>query len=111
MWACKRRVTLDMLSVQGHGGPAWKDKEPSGFWSGRDSRQERLDLVALSRRYPDLLNASLTNFFFFRDKMEEYGPQASHISFFEFFKVSCMACYIAHSQVGMPQTFFEPQVR
>lgn len=80
------RVTLDVLSVQGHGGPAWKDKEPTGFWRGRDSRQERLDLVALSRRYPDQLNASLTNFFFFRDKMAEYGPQASHISFFDFFK-------------------------
>lgn len=80
------RVTLDILSVQGHGGPRWRDKEPLGFWRGRDSRQERLDLVALSRRHPNLLNASLTNFFFFRDKMDFYGPKATHISFFDFFK-------------------------
>lgn len=80
------RVTLDLLSVQGNSGPAWEAKKPCGFWRGRDSCVERLDLVTLSRRHPDLLNASLTNFFFFRDKMDIYGPQASHVSFFEFFK-------------------------
>ncbi|KAK8786052.1 hypothetical protein V5799_007583 [Amblyomma americanum] len=80
------RVTLDLLSVQGNSGPVWKEKQSCGFWRGRDSRQERLDLVALSRRHPELLNASLTNFFFFRDKMDIYGPQASHVSFFDFFE-------------------------
>lgn len=80
------RVTLDVLSVQGNSGPAWKEKRPCGFWRGRDSCPERLDLVALSRRHPDLLNASLTNFFFFRDKMDIYGPQTSHVSFFDFFE-------------------------
>ncbi|XP_077982312.1 protein O-glucosyltransferase 2-like [Glandiceps talaboti] len=80
------RVTLDMLSVQGNTGPLWVNKTDKGFWRGRDSRRERLNLVKLARKNPDLLDAELTNFFFFRDEMEEYGPKVSHISFFDFFK-------------------------
>lgn len=76
-----------MLSVQGNTGPEWPDKIPKGFWRGRDSRQERLDLIDLSRKHPDIINASLTNFFFFRDKEKQYGPKEKHISFFDFFKV------------------------
>ncbi|XP_065083482.1 protein O-glucosyltransferase 2-like [Ochlerotatus camptorhynchus] len=78
------RVTLDMLSVQRKGIP-WKDKEPKGFWRGRDSCRERLDLVRISQRHPDLVNASLTNFFFFRDEEKKYGPKVAYISFFDFF--------------------------
>lgn len=81
------RVMLDILSVQGNSPVAnWDQKVEQGFWRGRDSRMERLDLVALARSNPDLINASLTNFFFFQDKIEEYGPKASHISFFDFFR-------------------------
>ncbi|XP_064466655.1 protein O-glucosyltransferase 2-like [Ornithodoros turicata] len=80
------RVMLDVLSVQGHPGPSWKDKEIVGFWRGRDSREERLRLVRLSRKHPDVINASLTNFFFFRDQEKEYGPRVDHVSFFHFFK-------------------------
>lgn len=78
------RVTLDMLSVQRKGTP-WKDKEPKAFWRGRDACRERLDLVGISQKHPDLVNASLTNFFFFRDKEKRYGPKVAHISFFDFF--------------------------
>lgn len=76
-----------MLSVQGNTGPVWDEKIPKAFWRGRDARQERLDLIDVSRKNPDLFNASLTNFFFFRDKEDEYGPKVPHVSFFEFFQV------------------------
>lgn len=82
------RVTLDLLSVQSNNAVPWSAKKPVAFWRGRDSRQERLDLVALSRNSLDLFNVSLTNFFFFRDQEEEYGPKQKHVSFFDFFNVN-----------------------
>ena len=82
------RVTLDMLSVQGNIGKKWEEKIEKGFWRGRDSRRERLKLIDISRKYPDLFNASLTNFFFFKDEEQIYGPKEKHISFFKFFDVS-----------------------
>lgn len=89
---CMGRVQLDMLSVQGNTGPKWEDKIDKAFWRGRDSRQERLDLIDIARKNPDLINASLTNFFFFRDKEDEYGPKVPHISFFEFFNYKYQIC-------------------
>ncbi|CAK1550088.1 unnamed protein product [Leptosia nina] len=80
------RVTLDILSVQGNVDRKWTKREPRAFWRGRDSREERLKLIDIARANPDLLNASLTNFFFFRNKEEEYGPKLPHISFFKFFE-------------------------
>ncbi|XP_071785645.1 protein O-glucosyltransferase 2-like [Asterias amurensis] len=80
------RVSLDMLSVQANTGPKWINKTTKAFWRGRDSRRERLNLVKLSRSQPDLIDAALTNFFFFRNEEEEYGPKVKHISFFDFFK-------------------------
>ncbi|KAK3868882.1 hypothetical protein Pcinc_025762 [Petrolisthes cinctipes] len=80
------RVTLDLLSVQSNNAVPWEAKRPQGFWRGRDARQERLDLIALARQHPHLINASLTNFFFFNKSVEEkYGPKEKHISFFKFF--------------------------
>ncbi|KAF4519087.1 hypothetical protein B566_EDAN001679 [Ephemera danica] len=83
---CMGRVTLDMLSIQGRTSVAWEEREPKAFWRGRDSRRERLDLIKIARENPDLFNASLTNFFFFRDEEKIYGPKEKHVSFFEFFK-------------------------
>ncbi|XP_028034188.1 protein O-glucosyltransferase 2-like [Bombyx mandarina] len=79
------RVTLDMLSVQGNVERPWSQREPRAIWRGRDSRLERLKLVDIARSHPDLFNVSLTNFFFFREKEEQYGPKQPHISFFKFF--------------------------
>lgn len=79
---------LDTLSVQGNTGPTWFDKTEQLFWRGRDSRRERLDLIEISKRHPELFNVSITNFFFFRDEMDKYGPAQSHVSFFNFFKVN-----------------------
>lgn len=79
------RVSLDILSVQSNNDIPWEQKKPQGFWRGRDSRQERLDLITLARENKDLINASLTNFFFFKDQEDKYGPKEKHVSFFKFF--------------------------
>lgn len=81
------RVMLDMLSVQGNIEKTWEEKLPQAFWRGRDSSRERLVLIDLSQKYPELFNASITNYFFFREKEEIYG-KSPHISFFKFFNVS-----------------------
>ncbi|GAB0089155.1 KDEL motif-containing protein 1 [Sergentomyia squamirostris] len=78
------RVTLDILSVQ-KSQRSWSEKIPMGFFRGRDARRERLRAVELARMHPDLLNVSMTNFFFFRDEQDKYGPKVPHVSFFEFF--------------------------
>lgn len=76
-----------MMTVQTSTEVQWNEKIPKLFWRGRDSRKERLDLIELSRKHPELINASLTNFFFFRDKESIYGPKSPHVSFFSFFDV------------------------
>ena len=81
------RVSLDMMSVQASTGPKWKDKVPKALWRGRDSRQERLDLVVMGRKKPDLYDVGLTNFFFFEHDESLYGPKVQRIPFFDFFKV------------------------
>ncbi|XP_015760423.1 PREDICTED: KDEL motif-containing protein 1-like [Acropora digitifera] len=80
------RVSLDMLSVQSNTGPKWDDKISKALWRGRDSREERLNLVMLARKKPQLYDAALTNFFFFKYDESKYGPKAKHMSFFDFFK-------------------------
>lgn len=79
---------MDIISVQGNSKKPWKDKINKAFWKGRDSRRERLNLIDLAKKNPDLFNASITNFFFFQDEIEKYGPPTKHISFFDFFEVS-----------------------
>ncbi|XP_074644938.1 protein O-glucosyltransferase 2-like [Tubulanus polymorphus] len=80
------RQMLDMLSVQANASPRWEDKIAKGFWRGRDSRQERIDLVKMSIQNPELINASLTRMFFFPHDKNEVGELVEHISFFDFFK-------------------------
>lgn len=75
-----------MLAVQANTGPKWSNKSSMAFWRGRDSRQERLDLVKLSRQHPDVIDAKLTNMFFFKHT-EDLGDIVKHISFYDFFKV------------------------
>lgn len=81
-----QRVSLDVLSVQREKYP-WSSKVDKLFWRGRDSRRERLDLIAMGRKHSDKIDAALTNFFFFRDEEHKYGPKVPLISFMEFFKV------------------------
>ncbi|XP_017771348.1 PREDICTED: KDEL motif-containing protein 1-like [Nicrophorus vespilloides] len=79
------RVMLDMLSVQGNNDRSWDEKEPVAFWRGRDSNAARLKLIEIAKDNPDMFNASLTNFFFYRDQEAKYGPKSEHISFYKFF--------------------------
>ncbi|KAL4657375.1 KDEL motif-containing protein 2 [Arapaima gigas] len=80
-----RGVTNDLLSVQGNTGPAWADKTERAFFRGRDSREERLRLAAMSRDNPDLLDAGITGFFFFREREKDVG-KAPLVGFFNFFQ-------------------------
>ena len=41
----------------------------------------------MSRRDPKVIDAKLTNMFFFKHEKEELGELVKHISFFDFFKV------------------------
>uniref|UniRef100_A0A3Q3A097 Protein O-glucosyltransferase 3 n=1 Tax=Kryptolebias marmoratus TaxID=37003 RepID=A0A3Q3A097_KRYMA len=80
-----RGVTNDLLSVQGNTGPPWANKTERAFFRGRDSREERLQLVSLSKKNPELLDAGITAWFFFRDREKEVG-KAPLVGFFDFFK-------------------------
>ncbi|XP_069747395.1 protein O-glucosyltransferase 3 isoform X2 [Narcine bancroftii] len=80
-----RGVTNDLLSIQGQTGPSWSNKTQQAFWRGRDSSEERLKLVRISRNNPDLLDAGITAYFFFREEEKALG-KAQLISFFDFFK-------------------------
>nr|XP_008110102.1 PREDICTED: KDEL motif-containing protein 2 isoform X1 [Anolis carolinensis] len=80
-----RGVTNDLLSVQGNTGPVWENKTEQGFFRGRDSREERLLLVKLSKENPELLDAGITGYFFFREKEKELG-KVPLMGFFDFFK-------------------------
>uniref|UniRef100_A0A0B6YAE1 Glycosyl transferase CAP10 domain-containing protein n=1 Tax=Arion vulgaris TaxID=1028688 RepID=A0A0B6YAE1_9EUPU len=80
------RVSLDIFSTQANTGPKWDNKTEAAFWRGRDSRKERLNLVELSFKYPDLIDARLTNMFFFPKNVTKYGELVEHVSIFDFFK-------------------------
>ncbi|XP_025784707.1 KDEL motif-containing protein 2 [Puma concolor] len=80
-----RGVTNDLLSIQGNTGPSWINKTEKAFFRGRDSREERLQLVQMSKENPELLDAGITGYFFFQEKEKELG-KAKLIGFFDFFK-------------------------
>lgn len=79
-----------MLSVQSNNAPQWEERNKTAFWRGRDSRRERLDLVILSRKKPDLVDAKLTNMFFFKKDPKLYGEIVKSSSFMDFFKVNML---------------------
>lgn len=67
-------------------GPPWVNKTGRAFFRGRDSREERLQLVSLSKKNPELLDAGITGWFFFREREKHVG-KAPLVGFFDFFKV------------------------
>ncbi|KAL7039519.1 hypothetical protein ACKWTF_000009 [Chironomus riparius] len=79
------RTSVDIFSVQKEKW-RWNEKISKGFFKGRDSRRERLELVLLAKKYANLLNCTITNFFFFKDEISIYGPKTDHIAFTDFFK-------------------------
>ncbi|XP_061678004.1 protein O-glucosyltransferase 3 isoform X1 [Syngnathoides biaculeatus] len=80
-----RGVTNDLLSIQGNTGPSWANKTDRAFFRGRDSREERLQLVSLSKKHPELLDAGITGWFFFRDREKHVG-KVPLVGFFDFFQ-------------------------
>lgn len=64
----------------------WGNKTERAIFRGRDSREERLNLVSMSKKNPELLDAGITAFFFFREREKDLG-KAPLVGFFEFFKV------------------------
>ena len=81
---CMGRQSLDTLAALGRNKVPWSEKTEKLFWRGRDSRQERLDLVKLAKKHPESMNASITAFFFFREQEKDLGKQP-YVSFFDFF--------------------------
>ncbi|CAF0767144.1 unnamed protein product [Rotaria sordida] len=79
------RTTLDIFALRTTHHLPWPKKIPKGFFRGRDSCQERLNLVRLSKKYPDLIDANLTRMFFFRDQKSEFEPFAEYIPMTKFF--------------------------
>ncbi|XP_063726451.1 protein O-glucosyltransferase 2-like isoform X2 [Symsagittifera roscoffensis] len=63
--------SVDVQTTAASSLTEWEQKIEKGFFRGRDSRKERLELVRLAKRYPDKLDAGLTNYFFFRRAGEE----------------------------------------
>ena len=79
------RQELDILMAYGHVGPRWSHKKPQALFRGRDSRQERLDLVEQRRNLTDKYDVGLTHFFFFKHDENKFGPIVPRIGFFDFF--------------------------
>jgi hypothetical protein len=79
------KVMLDMLSVQGNVEKKW-DKKLRKHFGEVDSWRERLKLIAIAHEHPDPFSASLTNFFFYSDEVNYYGPKVPHVSFFNSLK-------------------------
>ena len=81
---CMGRQSLDVLGSLGRNTVQWEKKEEKLFWRGRDSNRERLKLVKLGQQHPDLINASITAYFFFREEESRLG-KSKHVPFFDFF--------------------------
>lgn len=88
MFSCCVYACLILIKYLIIPGPVWENKTEQGFFRGRDSREERLQLAQLSKENPELLDAGITGYFFFREKEEELG-KAPLMGFFDFFKVYC----------------------
>lgn len=93
--------------MQGNTPIPWEEKIEQAFWRGRDSRRERLNLVKMAKENPDLINASLTNMFFFKHDPEEHGDLVKPISFFDFFKVCCQFVSLLLDMISYYSTYMK----
>lgn len=82
------RVSVDVLSVMGKQPVSFEEKLNKVFFRGRDSNRIRLLMVLFSKENPEVIDAGLTNFFFFREEsdLKKYGPKVPHVPLFDFFK-------------------------
>nr|ACO11212.1 KDEL motif-containing protein 2 precursor [Caligus rogercresseyi] len=84
---CMGRQEVDVFSVrEKSAGVPWEEKVEKGFWRDRDSNLDRLKLVQISKENPQILDAGITRYFFFRDREKDLGSKNS-TSFFDFYKV------------------------
>jgi len=88
---CMGRQSLDVLASLAKNNVPWKDKTEKIFWRGRDSNRARLELVKMSKEYPEYINASLTAFFFFREEEAKLG-KSPHVPFYDFFDYKYQLC-------------------
>lgn len=81
------RVSVDIMAILGRQNIPFDQKVAKVFFRGRDSNRIRLLLVLFSKKTPELIDAAITNFFFFRSEedLEKYGPTVDHVSIFDFF--------------------------
>ena len=80
-------VIPDIFTVQGASSPKWNQKEEVGFFRGRDSRKERLDLATMSHaEQKEHIDAAITQYFFFNQDEKMHGPKVGHIPFEDFFQ-------------------------
>ncbi len=75
---------LDVFSVQGSAELPWCEREKKAFFRGRDSNLNRLELVRISKKNPDLVNAGITAYFFFPDEGKELGT-VDYVSLYKYF--------------------------
>lgn len=79
------RASHDLMAFFGQQSQPFAGKINKFFWRGRDSHRQRLTLARLAQRRPDLFNASITNFFFFKDEAAELSQGKSYVPLTSFF--------------------------
>jgi len=82
---CMGGQVVDLLSAWGKAHKPWAARKEVAFFRGRDSNAARLKLARMSKERPDLIDAAITNYFFFKDQKEELGS-VPHVPLFDFFK-------------------------
>ena len=80
------REAVDVQTTAASNLTSWDAKIAKAFFRGRDSKKERLELVRLSKKHPDLLDAGFTNYFFFRKGEEQELGKAERVPMTDFHK-------------------------
>ena len=84
---CSRKKSPNGVTAQENSFISWENKEDKAFFRGRDSNRERLDLVRISKANPELLDAGITHYFFFKKGEEEELGKVDRVGFYKFFQV------------------------
>ncbi|KAL4232394.1 Protein O-glucosyltransferase 2 [Mactra antiquata] len=77
---------FDIFSIVGNSPTPWESKTEVGYFCGRDSSQDRLDLVMLARKYPEYIDARFNRMLAFEHDVDKYGDIVEHVPFLDFFK-------------------------
>ncbi|KAL4220213.1 Protein O-glucosyltransferase 2 [Mactra antiquata] len=77
---------FNIFNVVGNSVTPWENKTEVGYFRGQDSSQGRLDLVMLSKKYPEYIDAKFYLLLKVEHDVEKYGEIVEHVQFFNFFK-------------------------